>query len=154
VKDFEGNVLIIETPDGGDAALEDGVIKPDPAFSTAVYLSLFGGNKDDAGKVRTGAAWWGNSLRGLEPHEDMTSRFQHIIRALPMTVKNIRAAEDAARLDLAWLIEEGIADEITATGISEGAKRFRLEARVNKSGAELYAGDYGLLWEGCINGGV
>lgn len=152
--EFEGDMLLIDTLEGGDAVLENGVIKNDPTFSTAVYLSLFGGNKDDAGKVKTGSTWWGNTLRELEPHEALTSRFQNVICALPMTVKNIRVAEEAARLDLAWIVEDDIADEITTSVTSEGAKRFRLVVGMKKAGMELYSGAYGLLWEGGINGGV
>ena len=44
---FQGDVLIHSTNDGGEIDVEDGLIQDCNTFSTAVYISLFGGNKDD-----------------------------------------------------------------------------------------------------------
>jgi hypothetical protein len=49
---FEGDLLLEDTPDGGDIRIENNLFVSDRSFNTAVYLSLFGGNKDDNGKVK------------------------------------------------------------------------------------------------------
>ena len=140
-------MLLIDTPDGGDLIIENGLIKSDPQFSTAVYLSLFGGNIDDPGKTNTKRSWWGN-LFALTESEKIRSRFQFIINGLPMTVKNIREAEVAAGLDLDWMIKEEIADEINIQGRSINQNTFELEVEILKDGNTLFENTYSLLWQG------
>jgi phage gp46-like protein len=149
---FEGDLLLMDTPDGGDIVIEDGLLKGDRAFSTVVYISLFGGNKDDSGKVKTRKTWWGNTLRSTPENEKITSRLQAVITAMPLTVKNIKEAETAAEMDLAWLIKEGIAEEIEASGATEGKNRFRLTVKASSGGTTIYENSYGVLWDGGLNG--
>jgi phage gp46-like protein len=153
-KEFEGDILLIETPDGGDCVISDGLLNADGSFSTAVYISLFGGNKDDTGKVKNKNTWWGNTLRGTAASEKIVSRFQALTRAVPLTVKNIKDAEAAALLDLQWIKDEGIGDEIKATGTTEGKNRFRLAISISKAGETVFENGYGMLWEGGLNGGI
>ena len=150
--DFEGDVLLIETPDGGDIVLEGGLVKPCKDFSAAVYLSLFGGNKDDAGTVKNRHTWWANTLKETPENEKMISRFQAVIAGLPLSVKNIRKAETAAALDLEWLKSEGAADEIIAEGKTRGKNIFVLKIEIKNSGTSLYEKEFSLLWENGIHG--
>lgn len=150
--DFEGDIFLIETPDGGDIVLENGTIKPCKDFSTAVYLSLFGGNKDDAGAVKNRHTWWANTLKETPEDEKMVSRFQAVIAGLPLSVKNIRKAETAAALDLEWLKSEGAADEVIADGETKGKNTFVLKVEVKNKGQRLYEKEFALLWEHGIDG--
>ena len=143
---FEGDVLLIDTPDGGDIVIENDLIQPDKNFSTAVYLSLFGGNKDDTGKVKNKNQWWGNYLAGISQNEKLRSRFQNIIMGLPMTVKNINDAENAAYKDLEWFIEDEIADKITIQSQTTGIKRFNLYVKIEKNILTIFENTYHLLW--------
>ena len=152
MSDFAGDVLLIETPDGGDIVFENGCVKPCKDFSTAVYLSLFGGNKDDAGTVKNRRTWWANTLRETPEGEKMISRFQAVIAGLPLSVKNIRKAETAAVLDLEWLKLEGVADEIIADGKTKGKNTFVLGVEVKRKGQQLYQKEFALLWEHAIDG--
>ena len=79
IETFEGDLLLVDSPDFGEIVIEDGFILSDKAFNTAVYLSLFGGNKDDNGKIKTKKTWWGNTLSGISKNEKMISRFQAVI---------------------------------------------------------------------------
>lgn len=150
--DFEGDVLLIETPDGGDIVLEDGYIKACKDFSTAVYLSLFGGNKDDAGTVKNRHTWWANTLKETPEDEKMVSRFQAIITGLPLSIKNIRKAETAALLDLEWLKHDGAVDEIIADGKTKGKNSFVLRIEIKSKRQKLYEKEFALLWEHGIDG--
>jgi phage gp46-like protein len=152
MNDFEGDLLLVETEDGGNVLISDGLFQNDRSFDTAVYLSLFGGNRNDNGKVKNNKTWWGNTLRGTPENEKLVSRFQAIISGLPMTTKNILEAEDAARLDLKWITDEGIADKIEATGRAQSRNRFILTVRIIAGGAELYANAFPLFWEAGIYG--
>lgn len=152
MSDFAGDVLLIETPDGGDIVLESGLVKPCKDFSTAVYLSLFGGNEDDAGTVKNRCTWWANTLKETPESEKMISRFQAVIAGLPLSVKNIRKAETAAVLDLEWLKNEGVADEIIADGKTKGKNTFILKVEVKSKGQQLYQKEFALLWGHGIDG--
>jgi phage gp46-like protein len=127
-------------------------VKGDRDFGTAVYISLFGGNKEDSGKVKTRKTWWGNTLKSTPANEKIISRLQAVITAMPLTVKNLKEAETAAELDLAWMIKEGIAEKIEASGSTEGKNRFRLLVKISNSGTTIYENSYSVLWEGGLNG--
>jgi phage gp46-like protein len=146
LREFMGDLLLIETPNGGDCALEDGLFVADHALGTALYISLFGGNKADSGKVKNRNTWWGNTLAGVTEKEKIISRFQNFITGSPMTVKNIKYAEEAAKQDLKWVIDEGIADKINVTGRAEGENKFRLYVQILKEGKSVYESNYGALW--------
>ena len=149
---FQGDLLLIETPDGGDCVVENGLLLADHAFGTSFYISLFGGNKADPGKVENRNTWWGNTLQGTAEKEKIVSRFQNFIHGMPMTVKNIKDAEVMARLDLKWAIDEGIADEIDVFIRTEGSNKIRLFIEVKKEGKSAFSTSYGALWGAGLNG--
>jgi phage gp46-like protein len=151
LQDFQGDLLLQETPDGGEIILENGLFKSDENISNAVYLSLFGGNKEDDGKVKNNKEWWGNMIEGVEENEKMVSRFQNIIYGLPMTVKNIREAEAAAALDLQWFKNEKIIDELNIYGRATGKNNFVLIIEMLKDGLKVFSNSYAFLW-GVKNG--
>lgn len=152
MSNFEGDVFLIETSDGGDIVLENGCVKSCKDFSTAVYLSLFGGNKDDAGMVKNRNTWWANTLQETPESEKMISRFQAVITGFPLSIKNIRQAESAAALDLDWLKHEGVADEIITFGKTKGKNTFVLKVEIKNGGKKLYEREFALLWENGVHG--
>ena len=115
-------------------------------------LSLFGGNKDDAGTVKNRHTWWANTLKETPETEKVVSRFQAVITGLPLSVKNIRKAETAAALDLEWLKNDGVADEIIADGKTKGKDTFVLGVEVKSKGQQLYQKEFALLWGRGIDG--
>ena len=146
IETFEGDLLLVDSPDFGEIVIEDGIVLGDKTFNTATYLSLFGGNKDDDGKIKTNKTWWGNTLPGVSKNEKMVSRFQAVIFGLPMTSKNILKAESAAQLDLEWMIEEGIADEVIASGRATGKNKFELKVEIKAHGETIYSNKYSMFW--------
>jgi len=143
---FEGDLLLYDTPDGGDIRITEGFIASDRTFGTAVYLSLFGGNKEDNGRVRNRRTWWGNTLRGVNENQRLVSRLQAVIFGLPMTTMNILDAEEAARLDLDWIIAEQIADEILTDGRAVSQNRFNLKIQINAKGETIYDNAFAVFW--------
>jgi len=147
LQDFEGDLLLRDTPDGGDVIIENGLFVSDKKLSTAVYLSLFGGNKEDTGKIENDdKEWWGNKLTGISKSEKIRSRFQNVITGLPLSVKNIKEAELAAKTDLKWLIDEKIADNITTYGQTTGKNKFKLTVEILKDKLKIFDDEYFLLW--------
>jgi phage gp46-like protein len=152
LQNFEGDLLLEDTPDGGDIQIKEGLFVPDRAFGTAVYLSLFGGNTGDGGKVRNSKTWWGNTLAGTAANERLVSRFQALIAGSPMTTKNIQEAENAALLDLNWIIEEGVADKINVSGGATAHNKFALRVEIKANRKSIYENTFSVFWKAGIYG--
>jgi phage gp46-like protein len=152
LQNFEGDLLLEDTPDGGDVQIENELFVNDKSFNTAVYLSLFGGNKDDNGKVKNKNTWWGNTLDGVSENEKIISRFQSIIFGLPMSTKNIQEAENAANLDLQWVIDEGIGDAVITTGSALSINKFLLLVNIQAKGESIYKNAFSLFWKAGVYG--
>lgn len=150
--EFEGDLLLEDTPDGGDIVLADDIFINDISFNTAVYLSIFGGNKDDNGKVKNKFTWWGNTLDGVTENEKIVSRFQAVIFGMPMTTKNIQEAETAASLDLQWIKSEGIADDISISGSAITRNQFQLKIKISTKGETIYQNAFFLFWKAGVYG--
>ena len=149
--EFADDVLFTDGADGGEITIENGLVKCDKAFSTAVYLSLFGGNAEDDGKVENTKGWWGNYTGDVQPEEKMVSRFQHYT-TLPLTSANLKLAEKAAEDDLAWMIDDGMADTISATGIIDTPHHAVFSVVISKNSETIFSAKYGIQWEAGING--
>jgi phage gp46-like protein len=143
---FEGDLLLADTPDGGDILIQEGLFHSDTAFDTAVYLSLFGGNKDDEGKVKNGKTWWGNLLPQTPEAEKMVSRLQAVITGTPLSAKNVRDAENAARLDLRWLVDAGMADAVLVDGRGQAGNRFSFKIEIRVNGNNVFDNTFVLFW--------
>ena len=143
-EEFGGDVLLFDTEDGGEISVINGLVIPDGGFRTAVYLSLFGGDKDDGGEVASGDTWWGNRLEGVSENEKLVS--------VPLNSKNLKIAQDRAEEDLKWFLDDDIADSVEVELLDEGNNRIQLNVRIEKSGEIIESGKYALQWEAVKNG--
>lgn len=147
--EFAGDVLLSGVDGMGNIVIEDGLVKDCRNFSTAVYLSLFGGNaRDDAG--RDNETWWGNLIPGTKKNEKLVSSFYAIVSGFPINSNNIKRAARAAKDDLSWMIEEGIADEIDASIHAISIRQVQLTIRVSKSGNDILKDTYGFQWQSAL----
>lgn len=151
-EEFGGDVLLYDTLDGAEIEIKNGLIMADEGFRTAVYLSLFGGNKDDTGEVINNKTWWGNCLDDVPENEKLVSRFIAFIRREPMTIKNMVLAESKARQDLQWFLDDGIADSVDVEINSTEKNRINMSVKIGKAGEILEAGNYSMQWESMKNG--
>lgn len=151
-EEFGGDVLLFDTEDGGEISVINGLVINDGGFRTAVYLSLFGGNKDDGGEVASGDTWWGNRLEGVSENEKLVSRFMSFVRSVPLNSKNLKIAQDKAEEDLKWFLDDDIADSVEVELMDEGNNRIQLNVRIEKSGEIIESGKYALQWEAVKNG--
>ncbi|MDZ7922709.1 MAG: hypothetical protein U5M23_01330 [Marinagarivorans sp.] len=87
----QGEVLIFQTPDGGDIEVIDGVVTMTGGLESAVYLSMFGDDGD----------WWGNI--GVPQNQKISGRLGKLIDTLPPIPVNLLRLEDAAKSDINWL---------------------------------------------------
>ena len=149
--EFAGDALLTDADGVGNIVLDNGLVKDCRDFSTAAYLSLFGGNAgDDAG--RSDETWWGNLIPGTKKNEKVVSSFYAITSGLPLNSSNIKKAASAAKDDLSWMIKEGIADDVEAEIFAENAKRVELSITVSKSGKDILKDTYSFQWQGAIDG--
>lgn len=144
--DFMGDVLLISANDGGDIVVEDGLVKDCRNFDTAVYLSLFGGNKDDL-NARPKETWWGNLVPGTQRDEWMHSEFGAMVTGLPLTSGNLRKASDAASRDLDWIKSDAGADSVSSSLYAKSAERVRLTVEVIQDKQKAGGGSYEFQWQ-------
>ena len=132
---FQGDVLLLSTPDGGDLKIENNFVVGTGGFETATYLTLFGGNKEDNGTSATiKKSWWGNQLDNNEPNKKLSSRTQNFMLSNPATPGNLTKIIENANLDMAWFIDEGICDTIEIQGRIPEPDKLELSIRSLKNG--------------------
>lgn len=124
------DVLLRQSNDGGEISLENGLVLMSEGLETAAYLSLFGGNQDDAGDVASDRLqWWGN-IDEVEPARTYRSETQHLLQSLPAVPRNLGRVEQAASRDLAWMLETGLATSIEVATSIPALNRIRLEVTI------------------------
>jgi phage gp46-like protein len=122
--------LLRQTGDGGELTVEAGLVLMSDGLETAAYLSLFGGNEDDAGDAAgERLQWWGN-LDETEPARTYRSETGHLIRSLPAVPSNMRRVEQAASRDLAWMLAAGVAKSIRAAASIPALDRVKLDVTI------------------------
>lgn len=97
------DVLMRQTPDGGEIQLQNGQSVMSEGLDTSCYLSLFGGNKLDSGLDADNAKQWWANIGELDSAKQYRSQLQYLLATIPLTPANLTRFEDAASADLAWL---------------------------------------------------
>jgi phage gp46-like protein len=105
------DVLLRQTNDGGDIIAQAGLLQMSEGLETAAFLSMFGGNEQDAGDSDSAEQWWGN-IGETETARTYRSETQFLIKSLPAIPANLLRIEQAAERDLAWMIEAEVAKSI------------------------------------------
>jgi phage gp46-like protein len=126
----QGDIALRQTVDGGDITLIDGFIEMSGGLETAVYLSLLGGNEQDEGRLNNPLQYWGNFIEDL-PERQYRSRFQHLLASLPAVSSNLRRLEDAALLDLKWMLDTRVVTETFVTLALVSADRVQATIEIN-----------------------
>lgn len=131
----QGDVALHQTPDGGDFEVTNGITQMTPGLEVAAYISLFGGNAEDDGQVGNPMQYWGNFIEN-EPSKQIRSRTQYLLRSLPTTSANLRRVEDAAVNDLAWMVTDRVASEVTAVATIPALNAVRIVVSIDAFGEE------------------
>lgn len=143
---FEGDVLLFNTADGGEINFVNGQPEMTAGFETAIFLSLFGGNFEDDGLAGNKKTFWGN-LAENNISRKYISRFQNLMRGIPLTSGNLRRLEQAALADLEWFKTEKMAGEILVTGSVPARNRLKMIIDVNSPQGESAHVEYLLNWQ-------
>lgn len=129
------DVLLFQTNDNGEIEIENGIVTLSPGLETSAYLSLFGGNWKDDGSQNNRQTWWGN-LDETERVRQYRSETQFLLGTLPATTGNLKRIEDAAKRDLAWLVDENAASSVTVSASLIGLNRVKIGVVVRAEGNE------------------
>lgn len=121
------DVLLFQTLDDGDIAVEGGEVQMTNGLETAVYLSLFGGNDADDGLPGNPYGWWGNE--GEDADTKMVSRLQNLLDSVPASSGSLKRLNDAAGVDLAWLAALGF--DVGVSASIPGVNRVKITVSVN-----------------------
>lgn len=129
---YDGDLMLYPTPDGGDINLVGGQPEMDAGLWTAVYLSLFSGK------------WWGNAI------SEQAARFADSIEAVIRTDSNRDRldVEEAARKALQWLLDEGIASAVDVQATIPATGWIALTVTITEPGAEPAVLRYKINWAG------
>ena len=120
------DVLLLQTNNDGDVIYEDGDLKTEKGLQSAVYLSLFGGNRDDGGFDDKTKIWWAN-LQEADTDYQYRSETQALLNNQPLTSSLLLRLEDANLRDLNWLITSGYATTITSEASIPAVNRLQLD---------------------------
>ena len=131
----QGDVRLFQTLDDGDIVIEGGIAEMNGGLSTAVFLSLFGGNEDDNGRPDNSLSWWGNFIE-IDPSKKYTSELQNLTESLPLITGNLRRIEDAALRDLDWFLTERIASRVTVEATIPDVNRVNILVGIEADGQE------------------
>mgnify|MGYP001103412500 CR=1 FL=1 len=131
----QGDVQLQQTDDGGEIAIVDGVVTMSAGLETAAYLSLFGGNEDDAGNSGSPYRWWADLVE-TDPSKQYRSETQHLLQSIPAPSGNLRRVEDAARRDLQWLLAGSIASSVAVACSIPGVNRVKVAITIEAIGEE------------------
>ena len=136
------DVRIAQTPDGGEIALDNGIIVMGDDVASALYLSMFGGNTDDPGAGDTTKTWWGN-IDETDPARQYRSKTQHLLQSIPSTSANLKRIQEAVASDIAWASEDGTLKDVQIFVGIPGLNRVKIRIDSNVGASEFVE-----LWEG------
>lgn len=123
------DVLLRQEPDGGNIVVENGLVLLTDGLETAVYLSLYGGNEDDAAQADTTHQYWGNLLE-TDPARTYRSETQFLLKSLPLIPANLRRVEQAAKRDLQWLLDTATATKVDVTASIPALNRMQIDVAI------------------------
>ena len=132
----QGDVKLFQTNDDGEISVVNGIVEMSGGLETAAYLSLFGGNEDDAGLTDATKTWWAN-LDEIDPLFQFRSETQHLLESIVATTSNLLRIEDAASKDLAWFTELGVASKVTVIASMPGLNRIKLTVNIDQNEFEF-----------------
>jgi phage gp46-like protein len=124
------DVALYNTVEGGEITCEGGQIALDEGVATAVYISLWGANEDDAGDDSTKPReWWANKIETSDVKK-LRSRVQNLLRSMPLTSGNLQLLEEAAAQDLQWMLDTKLVDAVVPRASIPAINTLKLEVKI------------------------
>jgi len=132
----------------GDWVIEPPDLASGHDLSTSVLISLFTdrlADEDDSLPDNTGdrRGWWGDT--GPQPQRHIGSKLWLLTREKATNDVRLRA-EDYAREALAWMLTDGVADQIDVAAAWVEFQRLDLSIDIWRQARLLMSGKWGLYW--------
>lgn len=135
----------IEAP---DLVIENGDLKADNGFETAVLISLFTDRfvaQDDLPDgEREVRGWWADNVS--EPSNDLIGSPLWTLDRAKISDQLESFLEDFAKEALKWMLEDGIASTITATATRIGTDQVDLSIEITKPDGQDVP--FQFIWDG------
>jgi phage gp46-like protein len=133
----------------GDWLVDGAVLADDDGVETAVVISLFTDRLAEPGDVPAGTSrrgWWGDAYAEVAG-DRIGSRLWLLAREKQLPVV-LRRAEEYAREALQWLIDDGVAREVSVTAevVRDGVLGLRVE--IARSGKPVASYRFERFWKG------
>jgi len=129
---YDGDVKLTATEDGGQITVRSGQPVMDDGLETAAYLSLFSGD------------YWGNAIseRDEKTESELETLFSHTLN------NQVRLdAEEYALQSLAWMKQQGIASKIEAEASIPRAGFLGLAITITQPDGTAAVLRYQINWE-------
>ena len=140
----QGDVKLYQTLDSGEIDIVGGIVAMDTGMATAVYLSLFGGNRDDPGESDQKKTWWGN-VEEPDIDKQYRSKTQYLLQSIPVTSFNLLRIKAAAENDIDWLKKQNGVDSIDVSVTIPGLNRIKIVVLIIVNG-EYYEYAFNEQW--------
>jgi len=113
-----------------DIAVQNGYVELDSGLTTAISISLFGGNIDTT-------AWWGNELDSNTASNLSNEFLQWQGRTL--TSASLSALEEDIKENLAWLTTEQAVDSYSVSVSILAINKVQIDITINDSTLTFFA---------------
>lgn len=131
-----------------DLVIEDGDLKADDGLETAVLISLFSDRRvevDELPNTETpNRGWWGDELS--EPADDKIGSGLWVTERGKIDADTEAQLEDFARQSLQWLIDDGIAQSVTAVAENIDGEQIDLLIEITQPQGNNRA--FKFIWDG------
>ena len=154
IKFYYADASRVPVPGPGDIAVTGYALHRDPGFETSVVLSLFSDARASRGDVLPGtvenkAGWWGSVLLGRQ----FGSKLWLLQRAV-LDNTTMRLYEQYSKDALKWMVDDRIAEEITAVAVRVGLNRVNLAMTVKRKNNTSVSFRFYVNWEEQLAGGI
>lgn len=133
------DVRLYATADGAELNITNCNVELTNYLETAIYLSISGGNVDDAGESNTKYQYWGNSIGDDAP---LRSRTQYLLQSLPITSANLKRIKTAVEYDLAWILNDKLVSKLEVEASLYQVKWVKIDIKTESNQFEFIE-----LWE-------
>lgn len=121
-------ILITDHGDGGEFTLDGGDLKQDGTFLSALYLSLFNGD----------------AFYNIYSDYPTDRQFEDAL-SLPVTIQNLQTVETLANNALKWMLDQGVADNISVNAYGDRDERINVEITITEPDGTT--GQYDITWQ-------
>lgn len=139
------DVMLYSGPDGGEIDFTNGLVTMDDSPANSVFLSIFGGNFEDGGGTSTESQMYWANFDEPDLSRHLRSRTQAILIGLPSISSNLIRVEEAAKQDLAWMLQD-LADSITVSCSMPARNTVRILIEVQGRNGTKYPFDFTRPW--------